>query len=44
MKYGVRLLVFCLLAFLTTESYADNKLTGTVIGTKECVDYANTSK
>ena len=44
MKYSLRLSVFCLLAFLTTKSNADNQLTGTVIGTKECVDYANTSK
>ena len=44
MKNRMRLVVFCLLVLLTTESYGDNKLTGSVIGTKECVDYANTSK
>ena len=31
-------------SFLIPHSFADDKLTGTVIGTKECVDYANTSK
>jgi hypothetical protein len=36
--------MFCLATLLTAEAFADQKLTGTVIGTKECVDYANTSK
>ncbi len=32
------------MAFVAAEANADNKLTGTVIGTEECVDYSNTSK
>ena len=33
----------CLMAFCLSGTYADDKLTGTVIGTKECVDYSNSS-
>ena len=31
-------------SFLIPHSYADDKLSGTVIGTRECVDYGNTSQ
>ena len=31
-------------SFLIPHSFADDKLSGTVIGTKECVDYSNTSQ
>ena len=36
--------LFCLTVFWTTDAVADDKLSGTVIGTKECVDYSNSSK
>ncbi|MBP5714130.1 MAG: CotH kinase family protein [Prevotella sp.] len=39
-----RMCLFCLAAFWLSDAYADDKLTGKVIGTQECVDYANTSK
>ena len=41
---ATRLVLFALLALTGVESFADGKLTGTVIGTLECVDYSNTSK
>ena len=31
-------------SFFVSHSFADEKLTGTVIGTRECVDYSNTSQ
>ena len=34
----------CLMVFCLPGTYADDKLTGTVIGTRECVDYSNSSK
>lgn len=40
----MRLVLFALLALATLEASADDKLMGTVIGTRECVDYNNTSK
>ena len=36
--------LLCLMALWVTDAFADDKLTGTVIGTRECVDYANTSQ
>ena len=39
-----RIGIFCLVAFWLSDAYADDKLTGKVIGTQACVDYANTSK
>jgi len=36
--------IICLLTLGVMDAYAEEKLTGTVIGTKACVDYANTSK
>ena len=36
--------LFCLTVFWTTDAVADDKLSGTFIGTKECVDYSNSSK
>ena len=46
MKRSVVCLVIIIthFSFLIPQGFADNKLTGTVIGTKECVDYSNTSK
>lgn len=44
MKAQLRLILFCLLALWNTIAQADDKLMGTVIGTKECVDYSNTSR
>ena len=46
MKKSISFLVIIIshFSFLIAHSYADDKLTGTVIGTKECVDYANTSQ
>ena len=38
------LVLLALLALTGVEAFADGKLTGTVIGTLECVDYGNTSK
>ena len=35
--------VLCLMVFWMTDAFADDKLTGTVIGTTACVDYNNTS-
>ena len=40
----MRLVLFALLALEALEASADDKLMGTVIGTRECVDYNNTSK
>ena len=34
----------CLMLFCLTGTFADDKLTGTVIGTKECVDYSTNRK
>lgn len=34
----------CLMLFCLTDTSADDKLTGTVIGTKECVDYSTNRK
>ena len=36
--------IWCMTVLLAPEAAAADKLTGTVIGTKECVDYSNTSK
>ena len=46
MKKSVTCLVIIIshFSFLIPHSFADDKLTGTVIGTKECVDYDNTSQ
>ena len=46
MKRSVVCLVIIIthFSFLIPQGFADNKLIGTVIGTKECVDYSNTSK
>lgn len=40
---GFRIVLFCLMTLFFGGGYADDKLSGTVIGTKECVDYANTT-
>ena len=44
MRINLRFVLCCVLTLLDTTVYADEKLTGTVIGTRECVDYSNTSK
>ena len=44
MKLQLRFFLLLILILLTAEASADDKLTGVVIGTKECVDYNNTSK
>ena len=36
--------LICLMLFCLTETSADDKLTGTVIGTKDCVDYSTNRK
>ena len=44
MRSQLRLVLVCALALSVVDASADGKLTGTVIGTRECVDYSNTSK
>ena len=44
MRFQLRLVLVCALALSVVDVSGDEKLTGTVIGTRECVDYSNTSK
>ena len=43
MRNRLRMILLGLMALWCASVHADDKLTGTVIGTKECVDYDNTS-
>ena len=44
MRLQLRLVLSCVFVLLKAGVSADDRLTGVVIGTAECVDYSNTSK